>query len=157
MAGHAPNAPRKVWLSSEDVEAARRLLNLLTSETEEQRSQSTGQSAAIARELMLERAQASIFLRHRRLEVLGKSLSAEPPFDLLVALYVTETRQSAITITKLATLAGLTFTTALRWVDRLVADGWLRRETVKKDARRARITLSRKGRDSLDRLFGWTD
>ena len=106
---------------------------------------------------MLERARFAIAMRERRVEVLGNEFEAEPPFDILLALYISEGSEKIITVTKLAELALLAVSTALRWLDRLVSDGWIERTRVAGDARKSRLSLTAKSRNALDQLFSWQE
>ncbi len=139
-----------VRLAAEDVEAARKVLALLT--------QAEGHDGQLSppsdgRGALLGRARFALALRQRRLELLGSDFSAEPPFDILVALYVNEGTDKIITASTLAELASVPPSTILRWLDYLVSNGWVDRSRVADDARKFRITLAAKSRRALDRLF----
>lgn len=133
-----------VLLLEEDREAARRLLALLS----DSNGPRTGDRAQA-----LARAKAALLLRHRRSEILGPRLSSEAPYSILLALYATDGAETGVTVTRLTQIATLRFSTALRWLEPLVAKGWIIREDDKDDGRRARVFLSDKSRDALDRLF----
>lgn len=105
--------------------------------------------------MALERARLSHSLRQRRIEILGKSFLAEPPFDILLALYAYEDREPNVTATRVTQLAWLTPTTALRWLDHLVSEGWVTRTAVAADRRKAQLKLTDKARKALDELFSW--
>jgi|1186.fasta_scaffold15246_4 DNA-binding MarR family transcriptional regulator len=73
---------------------------------------------------------------------------------MLVALYVSEGTNAITTVTKLAELTAIPFTTVLRWLDHLLAGAWIDRSAVAEDRRKARLTLTAKSRLALDQLFG---
>lgn len=105
----------------------------------------------------LERAQVALALRKRRIEVLGQRYSSEPPFAMLVALYVTEAREPALMITRLGTFAGLGISSTLRWLNALLEDDLVERSESPDDRRIVYIKLSAKGRDALEQIFSWND
>ena len=144
-------APRRVFcVAAEDADAARRVLALLT-EAHEENKQPT--PPGDDRGPLLGRARFSLALKERRLELFGGDLSAEPAFDMLLALYVSEGADTIVTVSKLAELALVPLTTVLRWLDPLASKGWVDRSAVAGDARKFQLTLTAKGRDALDQLF----
>jgi hypothetical protein len=133
-------------LAAEDVEAARKLLALIA-------EQSENRPVSADRGALLERARLVLGLKQRRVELLGRDFSAEPPFDMLLALCIHEETDETVTVTRLAQLAHLTLSTTLRWLDLLVSNGWIDRGTVDGDARKSRLTLTNKSRQTLARLL----
>lgn len=109
-----------------------------------------------SREYMLQQAQAALALRQRRLELFGDALSAEAPFAMLLALYVNEDREPVLTLTRLTQLSWVNPSTAIRWLEVLVDDGWIDRATDPDDLRKVRLSMSTKARQKLDELFRWT-
>jgi DNA-binding MarR family transcriptional regulator len=146
---------KKHWhifgLAAEDVEAARRVLALLTEGQEGDRQLNPPFNG---RGALLSRARFALALRQRRLELLGRDFTAEPPFEILTALYVSEGADTIITASRLADLTAVAPTTVLRWLDTLESSGWIDRSSVAEDARKSRIALSDKSRGLLDQLFG---
>jgi DNA-binding MarR family transcriptional regulator len=141
---------RVICVSAEDVDAARKVLALLTQAHEEHEQPSpTGDD----RGPLLGRARFALALKERRLELFGGDLSAEPSFDMLLALYVSEGADTIVTVSKLAELALVPLSTVLRWLDPLVSNGWVDRSKVAGDARKSRLILTAKGRRALDQLF----
>jgi DNA-binding MarR family transcriptional regulator len=137
--------------AAKDVEAAQRVLALLA-QTED-RADEHGRGSE-GRGALLARARFTLSLRQRRLALLGNDFSAEAPFDILVALYVSEGTNTIVTITKAAELTAIPLTTVLRWLDHLAEGAWIDRSAVAEDARKARLTLTAKSRVALDQLFG---
>jgi DNA-binding MarR family transcriptional regulator len=147
-----PDQGRTVWLAGDDLSAARRVLAALGADTRHSPGPNA-EVAALDRQALLEQARLSLDARFRRTEILGTLFFAEPPFALLLALYVWEDRETVFTITRLGKLAGVHGSTALRWLDELVGDGWVARANVPDDRRKARVSLTDKGRQGLDELF----
>lgn len=151
---------RILWLAEEDISAAMRLLSLLSSGSAggapaAAQGQASPKSAEAGQ--VLERARLSLYLRQRRIEVLGKTFAAEPPFQMLLSVYVSEDREPDLTVARLTDLSWLASTTALRWVDTLENEGWLTRTDVAEDGRKSRIHLTAKARKRLAELFTWPD
>ena len=89
--------------------------------------------------------------RQRRIEQLG--LQAEPPFALLVALYVNEQWEPYLTSTRLTQLAWVGMSSTLRWIDKLLAEGLIEHSDDPEDLRKIKVSLSALGRAKLDALF----
>src|SRR5689334_9878422 len=143
----APDRPVVVWIADDDIAAARRLFALLGEE------RSADQLRPGDRRLALDRARSSMFLRQRRLELLGEEFAAEPPFALIVALYAGEKEESEMSPTRLSQLTALPMTTAIRWIEDLANSGWVDRRELPR--RKTRISLTDKTRRALDELFSW--
>jgi DNA-binding MarR family transcriptional regulator len=159
MAHSRKSDPRRlVWLSEEDVSAAARLLSLLGAPgMDDAGPDGRGASKAAARNRAVERASLALYLRQRRIERLGEMFAHEPPFQMLLSLFVSEKRESAVTITRLSDLAWLTPSTTLRWLEALVGDGWISRTDVADDARKSRLCLTDKAHAAIEELFGWPE
>lgn len=82
----------------------------------------------------------------------GGAMFGEPAWDMLLALYITESseRQS---VTNLVGLSGVPSTTALRWIDHLVDQGFASRRPHMTDRRMCFIEITDKGRERLDAYF----
>lgn len=150
------------WLAKEDVAAARRILSLLGDGAGAVPAREIGNpegrsSSSRTRQKAIERAQLSLSLRQRRIEVLGVRFSSDAPFAMLVALFVLEDREPGLGITRLGIFARLGISTTLRWLDYLIKHGWVTRSGVSGDKRKARVNLTEKGRTALERLFSWVD
>jgi DNA-binding MarR family transcriptional regulator len=151
--------PRVLWVADEDISAAARLLSLL-------RDQSDGLDASSAnnkaekmsrRRRALERARLAHYARQRRIELFGQMFTNEPPFQMLLSLYVSEDRESPLTMTKLTELSSLAPSTALRWLEPLSVAGWITRTGHPQNRRKAQIHLTDQARNTLEVLFGWVD
>ena len=128
-----------IRLSGQDVEDARRLLSLLAS----------GEAAAPSpQKTYVERAREILLRRKRREQIFGKGMFGEPAWDMLLLLYVEPGRRQ--TVSRLAELAGLSKSTAIRWMDYLEEQKLVRRETHPTDKRSISVELSSRGRDSME-------
>jgi DNA-binding MarR family transcriptional regulator len=140
---------RVVWIADDDVATARRLLELL-----EDAPGPDGRDPG-DRRLAVDRARSTLSLRKRRVELLGELFASEPPFALLIALYANESRYPEMSLGDLNELASVTPTTALRWLDDLVASGWIERRRLPR--RKTRLSLTTKARTGLDKLLSWPE
>jgi predicted transcriptional regulator len=152
---------RRLFVSEADVVAAQRLLSVLSAGNELPDSGTRARSGSDDRTNhrgALEQAQIALGLRQRRVRIFGGgSLSSEPPFALLLALYVHQQHEPVVTQTRLTQLAWLSQSTAIRWLEHLVDQGWIVKDDDVGDRRKSLLSLSAKGREALDDLFGWAD
>lgn len=151
----SPPLGRQIVVSDADVAAAERLLSMLVAS--ESRRGKPGDSALHSEvdnpSVLLAEAWRAFALRQRRLKVFGKGFTAEPPFAILLTLYVTENLEPIITISRLSELAMLSLTTVLRWLDQLTDGKWIERTEDKSDGRRVHIALTNKARLALQQVF----
>lgn len=77
-------------------------------------------------------------------------LFADPAWDILLELYALRREQRRISVSKLCIAAAVPTTTALRWLDKLHADGLVLREDDPCDGRRVWVALSDKGAKALE-------
>lgn len=86
-------------------------------------------------------------LRARRLRerIFGGELFADPAWDMLLELHAGHELDRRISVSSLCYASAVPPTTALRWVERLERDGWVRRSPDPGDRRRYWITLTEKG------------
>ena len=152
---HALSAPlRQVFVSEEAAAAACKVLHMLAAgrtgpESADEPQEPAGGSAD--RTQMRKRAREAIALRERRFEAFP--FSAEAPFVMLVALYINEEWEPAVTQTRLCQLAWLSNSTALRWLETLTFEGLVKRTTDPVDGRKVLLSLSPEARAKLDDLF----
>jgi DNA-binding MarR family transcriptional regulator len=95
-----------------------------------------------------ERALQLLAYRRQREEVFGRAMFGEPAWEMLLLLYGVGSGQRQ-TVTRLAELAQASKSTAIRWIDYLEGQGWVRREAHPTDKRSMFVELTEKGRDSL--------
>lgn len=96
---------------------------------------------------------ATINGRSARRSFFDSQLFADPAWDILLELYALECEQRRVAVSELSMNAGVPGTTALRWIDRLEADGLVTRRDDQLDARRVWISLSAKGSSGMEAFF----
>lgn len=91
--------------------------------------------------------------RADRARVLDAKLFADPAWDILLELYASELEQKRISIIALCKASGVADTTGIRWLDALAKQDLVERRCDPFDARRVRVSLSRKGLEAMSGLF----
>lgn len=91
--------------------------------------------------------------RQRRIELLAPDLFADPAWDMLLEAFACELEQRRVSVSALCAIAGVPYTTALRWMKKLEDDGWLRREKDPFDGRRIWVELTVKAEEKLQDYF----
>lgn len=76
-------------------------------------------------------------------------LFADPAWDILLELYALSCEQQRTSVSKLCISAGVPATTALRWIEKLDADGLVTRQDDPLDGRRVWVALSDKGTTAM--------
>jgi len=96
-----------------------------------------------------------LVLKMRRLRdrQLGSEIFADPAWDILLETFAAQLSDTRISISTLCHASAVPPTTALRWIHKLEADGWLLRRADRFDGRRSWIELSSDGTEKLQRLF----
>lgn len=150
-------APRRMFVSDDDLAAAERLLALIAASRgpggeEPERGRQAGERA-VARA----NAGLALALRQRRVRLFGENFSADAPFTLMLAIYVHEEREPVITYSRLVQLAWLSSATTARWLQLLAEHGWVERKGDAADQRKTLLSLSAKARHAMDTLFSWPD
>lgn len=88
--------------------------------------------------------------RKRRAAVLGQSdLFGEPAWDILLGLYASAEAQQKLTVSGVGEVSGVPQTTAIRWIEKLEKDGWVRRVPDPVDRRRSWILLTERASNSM--------
>jgi DNA-binding MarR family transcriptional regulator len=93
---------------------------------------------------------AIIKARVLRRELFSSDLFADPAWDMLLELYALTCEGARISVSKLSFAAGVPPTTALRWIDKLDAEGLVVRFEDPLDARRVWISLSDAGYSAME-------
>ena len=75
------------------------------------------------RQMLLERALATIKMRQLRHKFLNPAMLGEPAFDMLLALYVTKATAAILPLHVLSPLVGVSEKSAARWLKFLVSEG----------------------------------
>lgn len=142
---------RTVHVSGRDLAEARRLLTLLADADpdapDEVSSAANGHSVTSAE--LLARARAILAARRRRASIFKTTIFGEPAWDMLLLLYL-NANQSRRTMGRLGELAGISKSTALRWIDYLDREGLVRRDPHPTDRRAMFVELTVKGKRALD-------
>ena len=143
------SAPKRksVELSERDVRDAARLLSVIVAAT----TTDTAPSLR-SREELIARARQQILHRKRRSQQFPRGIFGEPAWDMLLVLYTSE-GFSPETIRDLREQAGLTHSTALRWLDYLESQQLIARKSHLTDKRSAYVELTERAREKLDQYF----
>lgn len=98
---------------------------------------------------------ARCFVRSRRQRdrFFDKGLFADPAWDMLLDLYMSEITQQRVSVSSLCIASNVPNTTALRWIQTLECKGLLERTKDPLDARRYFVSLSECGRCAMDEYF----
>ena len=99
-------------------------------------------------------AKGLYMFRRKRDDLFGSLTFGEPAWDMLLDLYHAEQQGKAVSITSACIAASVPSTTALRWINALVSQGYLHRQPDPADGRRAFLSLTVSAREKLDSLFG---
>ncbi len=75
------------------------------------------------RQLLLDRALATMKMRQLRHKFFNPAMFGEPAFDMLLALYVTNARPPIVSLRMLSPLVGVSESSAVRWLKFLVSEG----------------------------------
>lgn len=143
------SAPKRksVELSDRDVRDAARLLSVIAAATTTNPVQ-----GSFSRDELIARARQQITHRKRRSQQFPRGIFGEPAWDMLLVLYVSD-GFAPETIRDLREQAGLTHSTALRWLDYLESQDLIARKSHLTDKRSAYIELTERAREKLDQYF----
>ncbi len=152
---------RTITLSEKDIRAARRLLRLLLPEDSKtsvgnELEGSVRPVGDTSRAALMARAREEFGNRRRRTTIFEHSMFGEPAWDMLLALYILDESGQRQTTGALMQFAGAPITTARRWLDYLVENGLAQRSPHPTDQRIMFVSLSVKGRNSLDLYYSET-
>jgi DNA-binding MarR family transcriptional regulator len=75
------------------------------------------------RQLLVERARATMEMRQLRHKFFNPAMFGEPAFDMLLALYVTNARPPIVSLRMLSPLIGVSQSSAVQWLKFLVSEG----------------------------------
>lgn len=103
--------------------------------------------------LVAARAEQEYASRRRRERNLPGDLLGEPAWDMLLYLYVQKARGRPVSIHSLCIAAMVPPTTALRWIDRLLACGLVERRRCERDLRVVHIELTGRGMAAIEAHF----
>ena len=109
------------------------------------------------RQILLERALATIKMRQLRHEFLNPATFGEPAFDMLLALYVTKATPGILPLRVLSPLIGVPESCAARWLKLLVSEGLALSVGGYGEPGSIHAAITDKGRIVLDEYFGGLD
>ena len=143
-----------------EVRAAARLLKLLAEPDDDSAGglpDDPAEGSLIGeRQELVRRARESFRDRRRRRGIFGDFMFGEPAWDMLLALYISETSEGRNSVGSLASLSGAPASTAQRWLEVLIDRGLALREAHPTDRRTVFIKLTDDGRAALDLYFSGT-
>lgn len=91
--------------------------------------------------------------RRRRERIFPSGYFADVAWELLTDLYEAHQHHQQISVTMLGLHGGVPLTTTLRYLDRMVADGFVERTPDKTDRRRIHVQLTERGIKAMDDVF----
>ena len=138
-----------ISLSPEDIRQARRVLELLTMEAPPSGANGNAITTEYGTRDLCALASLTLQLRQRRQTHFSASMFGEPAWDLLLALYVTQTDAEVASVSTLAKTAEIPMSTASRWLDYLEEHGFVERQPSHLDGRASNVFLSPRGRAAL--------
>jgi DNA-binding MarR family transcriptional regulator len=145
---HDPPPERtNIELTERDVRDATRLLTVIAAAV-----RPAPVEGHFSREELLARARQQMAHRKRRSQQFPRGIFGEPAWDMLLVLYVSD-GFAPETIRDLREQAGLTHSTALRWLDYLESQQLITRNTNLSNKRSAHIELTDRARVKLDQYF----
>lgn len=106
--------------------------------------------------LVAARAEQEYANRRRRERALPGDLLGEPAWDMLLDLYVQKARARPVSVHSLCIAAMVPPTTALRWIDKLLACGLVERRRCERDLRVVHIELTGRGMTAIEAHFAGT-
>lgn len=101
----------------------------------------------------LDIVQQTLRVRRARCEYLPPELFGEPGWDILLDLYVAQSKGAAVSVSSACIGADVPPTTALRWIDLMERRGMLVRSPDPRDRRRTYLRLTAAAATGLERLL----
>ena len=96
---------------------------------------------------------SAIRSRSQREKFFPSELFADPAWDMLLDLYLSEIIQRRVSVSSLCIASNVPGTTALRWIASLECEGLVDRTSDPFDKRRYFMSLTDKGRRAMDEYF----
>lgn len=91
--------------------------------------------------------------RKVRSQFFSSAMLNEPGWDMLLALYIADTSEARVTVTRLAEHVGAPLTSALRWIGYLESSKLIAKVICPTDRRKIFLSLTDKGRDAMSNYF----
>jgi DNA-binding MarR family transcriptional regulator len=140
---------KTIKLSHEDLASVQRLLSNLT----DSEPGAAAEPGEIAPDRYLRIARYSLSFRKRRADYLHPAMLGEPAYDMLLGLYIAQAEELPVTAARLGEIADVAQSSALRWIEYLVAKQLVVREPHPNHKRASVLKLSPKGRAALEGMF----
>ena len=102
------------------------------------------------RQLLLERARATMEMRQLRHRFFNPAMFGEPAFDVLLTLYATNARPPMVPLQVLSPLSGVSEYSAARWLKFLVSEGLALSVGGDGDRGEIQAAITGKGRIAMD-------
>lgn len=99
-------------------------------------------NGSLCRKRLLQVVEQLLQEHRARATYFGPTLFADPAWDILLVLFLAETRQQRLTVSKLCAEIGVPATTGLRWIARLTKGGLVLRRADPTDKRRFFLDLA---------------
>ncbi|GAA4747536.1 hypothetical protein GCM10023264_11590 [Sphingomonas daechungensis] len=138
---------RLISLDSRDIDDLRRLLAKLHPSGRGDDVSDAGDHGPERNDLV-DKARVELDNRRKRVAIFGSQMFAEPAWEMLLLLFLSEGRQR-ITQSRLGELSGASRSTGLRWIDYLSDHGLAERREHPTDKRQNFVSLTEKGRALL--------
>ena len=132
------------------------LKEILDSTKEQMASENRWHEPATVMAVKAQQVRSTIKSRRLREDVFGENLFGEPAWDMLLALYILDVSGQRQTTGTLMHFSGAPVTTARRWLDYLVENGFAQRAHHPTDQRILFVSLTAKGRGALDLYYSET-
>lgn len=94
-----------------------------------------------------------LYRRGLRAKYFGSRLFADPAWDMLLDLAAARVEHKRVSVSSLCIASGVPDTTALRWINEMVALGWLEKQQDETDKRRTFVALSDRAVRALAAYF----
>lgn len=91
--------------------------------------------------------------RQLRSSIFGQGLFADPPWDIVLILYLAQLRNETVPLARLAEAASISANAVDRWLAVLDQQGLIKRTRSVSDDREPQVELSQKGSSAMRRWF----
>lgn len=150
--------PALVRVAKSDLVRAAHMLNTVLDRMElEEIEPSQGKKSTVPEEIspaehfrLLDMARRLIASRKARARFFANAMFGEPPWDILLSLYVSDNIRESVTINRVAELASVPATSAKRWLEYLEREQLIIRRPHPTDLRMSIVELTARSRRLLN-------
>lgn len=139
--------PKQITLHEADLAALQTLVRRIEFE---QGQKPTSASVDLAPHTLLDAALKIYRARRLREKSFGQIAFSEPPWDMLLSMYCVSQPKQRLTVSGLAYASGSPIATAIRWQERLLRAGLIKRTESESDGRVVYVELSEKGIEQME-------